>query len=171
MAQNSVSISMTKLRNDAFLANAGYGNMGGNEKDDFKKGDEITNNHTGTKFEVIDQKRDNNGFDMTIFKEVGTDNYVISYRGTEIFSPDDHLNNKKMHFGKINEQGESAKKFTAIHMKEILEKNPNAKFTTTGHSQGGEIVQQMAYEFGLEGTAFNPYGAKEVIENLPKFNI
>ena len=29
MAQNSVSISMTKLRNDAFLADAGYENMGG----------------------------------------------------------------------------------------------------------------------------------------------
>ena len=74
MAQNSVSISMTKLRNDAFLAKAGYENMGSNEKDDFKKGDKITNNHTGTEFEVIDQKRDSNGFDMTIFKEVDTKN-------------------------------------------------------------------------------------------------
>ena len=108
---------------------------------------------------------------MTIFKEVGTDNYVISYRGVELSSPDDRSNALNMHFNKINKQGESAKKFTAMYMKEILEKNPNAKFTTTGHSQGGEIVQQMAYEFGLEGTAFNPYGAKEVIENLPKFNI
>ena len=69
MAQNSVSISMTKLRNDAFLAKAGYKNMGGNEKDKKKKkGETISNNQTGTKFEVIDQKRDNNGFDMTIFK-------------------------------------------------------------------------------------------------------
>ena len=75
MAQNSVSISMTKLRNDAFLAKAGYKNMGGNEKDSKqKKGGIISNNQTGTKFEVIDQKRDNNGFDMTIFKEVGTKN-------------------------------------------------------------------------------------------------
>ena len=145
MTQNSVSISMTKLRNDAFLAEAGYENMGGEK---IKKGKIISNDQTGTKFEVIDQKRDNNGFDMTIFKEVGTDNYVISYRGTEKFSPDDHSNNIKMHFGKINEQAESAKIFTAMYMKEILEKNPNAKFTTTGHSQGGEIVQQMAYEFG-----------------------
>ena len=37
MAQNSVSISMTKLRNDAFLAEAGYKNMGGNEKDGLLK--------------------------------------------------------------------------------------------------------------------------------------
>ena len=51
MAQNSVSISMTKLRNDAFLAKAGYKNMGGNEKDGLlKKGETITNNQTGTKF-------------------------------------------------------------------------------------------------------------------------
>ncbi|MDD6925160.1 MAG: DUF2974 domain-containing protein, partial [Campylobacteraceae bacterium] len=169
MAQNSVSISMTKLRNDAFLAEAGYENMGGKPKD-LKVGGIITNPATNSSFEVIDQKRDNNGFDMTIFKEVGTDNYVISYRGTEIFSPDDHSNNIKMHFGKINEQAESAKIFTAMYMKEILEKNPNAKFTTTGHSQGGEIVQQMAYELGLKGTAFNPYGAKEVIENLADFD-
>ena len=167
MTQNSVSISMTKLRNDAFLAEAGYENMGGEK---IKKGKIISNDQTGTEFEVIDQKRDNNGFDMTIFKEVGTDNYVISYRGTEKFSLDDHSNNIKMHFGKINEQAESAKIFTAMYMKEILEKNPNAKFTTTGHSQGGEIVQQMAYEFGLEGTAFNPYGAKGVIGNLADFD-
>ena len=39
-----------------------------------KKGDKITNNHTGTKFEVIDQKRDSNGFDMTIFKEASAKN-------------------------------------------------------------------------------------------------
>ena len=89
MAQNSVSISMTKLRNDAFLAEAVYENMGDNlpkkvkktnhltgiewevevkDNNIIKKGDIITNNQTGTKFEVIDQKRDNNGFDMTIFK-------------------------------------------------------------------------------------------------------
>ena len=75
MAQNSVSISMTKLRNDAFLAKAGYKNMGGNEKDDLlKKGGIISNNQTGTQYEIIDQKRDNNSFDMTIFKEVGTKN-------------------------------------------------------------------------------------------------
>ena len=37
MTKNSVSISMTKLRNDAFLAKAGYKNMGGNEKDGLLK--------------------------------------------------------------------------------------------------------------------------------------
>ena len=37
MTKNSVSISMTKLRNDSFLAKAGYGNMGGNEKDGLLK--------------------------------------------------------------------------------------------------------------------------------------
>ena len=62
---------MTKLRNDAFLAEAVYKNMGGKK---IKKGKTISNDQTGTKFEVIDQKRDNNGFDMTIFKEVGTKN-------------------------------------------------------------------------------------------------
>ena len=75
MAQNSVSISMTKSRNDAVLAEAVYKNMGGNEKDGLlKKGETITNKQTGSQFDVIDQKRANNGFDMTIFKEVGTKN-------------------------------------------------------------------------------------------------
>ena len=73
MAQNSVSISMTKLRNDAFLAEAGYKNMGGKPKD-LKIGGIITNDATNSSFEVTDQKRDSNGFDMTIFKEVGTKN-------------------------------------------------------------------------------------------------
>ena len=73
MAQNSVSISMTKLSNDVFLAEAGYKNMGGKPKD-LKIGGIITNDATNSSFEVIDQKRDSNGFDMTIFKEVGTKN-------------------------------------------------------------------------------------------------
>ena len=73
MAQNSVSISMTKFCNDAFLAEAGYKNMGGKPKD-LKVGGIITNDATNSSFEVIDQKRDSNGFDMTIFKEVGTKN-------------------------------------------------------------------------------------------------
>lgn len=55
MAQNSVSISMTKLRNDAFLAEAGYKNMGGKPKD-LKVGGIITNDATNSSFEVIDQK-------------------------------------------------------------------------------------------------------------------
>ena len=71
MTKNSVSISMTKLRNDAFLAEAVYENMGGKK---IKKGETISNDQTGTEFEAIDQKRDNNGFDMTIFKEVDTKN-------------------------------------------------------------------------------------------------
>ena len=73
MTKNSVSISMTKLRNDAFLADAVYKNMGGKPKD-LKVGGIITNDATNSSFEVIDQKRDSNGFDMTIFKEVGTKN-------------------------------------------------------------------------------------------------
>ena len=73
MAQNSVSISMTKLRNYAFLDEAGYKIMGG-KPNDLKIGGIITNDATNSSFEVIDQKRDSNGFDMTIFKEVGTKN-------------------------------------------------------------------------------------------------
>ena len=56
MTQNSVSISMTKLCNDAFLAEAGYKNMGGKPKD-LKVGGIITNDATNSSFEVIDQKK------------------------------------------------------------------------------------------------------------------
>lgn len=56
MTQNSVSISMTKLRNDVFLAEAGYKNMGGKPKD-LKVGGIITNDATNSSFEVIDQKK------------------------------------------------------------------------------------------------------------------
>ena len=48
--------------------------MGDNKKDALLKKRIITNNHTRAEFEVINQKRANNGFDMTIFKEVDTDN-------------------------------------------------------------------------------------------------
>ena len=109
MTKNSVSISMTKLRNDAFLAEAGYENMGDNlpkkvkktnhltgiewevevkDNNIIKKGDIITNNQTGTKFEVIDQKRDNNGFAAMLVKNIDNNNannikYAIVYRGTD----------------------------------------------------------------------------------------
>ena len=49
MTKNSVSISMTKLRNDAFLAEAGYENMGGKPKD-LKVGGIITNDATNSSF-------------------------------------------------------------------------------------------------------------------------
>ena len=58
---------MTKLRNDAFLAEAGYENMGGKPKD-LKVGGIITNDATNSSFEVIDQKRDNNGFAAMLVK-------------------------------------------------------------------------------------------------------
>ena len=48
--------------------------MGDNEKDALLKKRIITKNLTRAEFEVINQKRDKNGFDITIFKEISTKN-------------------------------------------------------------------------------------------------
>ena len=70
MTKNSVSISMTKLRNDAFLAEAGYENMGGKPKD-LKVGGIITNDATNSSFEVYNQAgNDSSGFSATVFRNI-----------------------------------------------------------------------------------------------------
>ena len=67
----SNNISLNDVKNGAFLAKQSYETF--NTSVDGVK-DKITNPATNSSFEVIDQKRDSNGFDMTIFKEVGTKN-------------------------------------------------------------------------------------------------
>ena len=51
------NISLNEVKNSAFLANASYGNVGGDKKDDLPNlGGTIPNPATKSSFEVVEQK-------------------------------------------------------------------------------------------------------------------
>ena len=65
------NISLNEVKNSAFLANASYGNVGGDKKDDLPNlGETITNPATNSSFEVIDQTKSANGFSATVFRNI-----------------------------------------------------------------------------------------------------
>ena len=65
------NISLNEVKNSAFLANASYGNVGGDKKDDLPNlGGTITNPATNSSFEVIDQTKSANGFSATVFRNI-----------------------------------------------------------------------------------------------------
>ncbi|MDY4445247.1 alpha/beta fold hydrolase [Campylobacter sp.] len=177
------NISLNEVKNSAFLANASYGNVGGDKKDDLPNlGETITNPATNSSFEVYNQAdNDSSGFSATVFKDTSTGEYVIAFRGTEF--PDefsiskiaefgkDAWNDVKMPFGS-NDQMDSARAYTQKMIKEILEKDPNAKIIVAGHSLGGTIAQQIAYEFDEVQSAVtvNAYGSARLIKNQKNYD-
>ena len=80
------NISLNEVKNSAFLANASYGNVGGDKKDDLPNlGGTITNPATNSSFEVVEQVNDEStGFGGTLFKDPVSGEYTIAFRGTEI---------------------------------------------------------------------------------------
>ena len=72
--------TLNEVKNSAFLANQSY--------ESFPNSREVTNPATNSSFEVIDQKRDNNGFATMLVKNIDNNNtksikYAIVYRGTD----------------------------------------------------------------------------------------
>ena len=80
------NISLNEVKNSAFLANASYGNVGGDKKDDLPNlGGTITNPATNSSFEVVKQVNDDTtGFSGTVFKDPVSGEYTIVFRGTKI---------------------------------------------------------------------------------------
>ena len=65
------NISLNEVKNSAFLANASYGNVGGDKKDDLPNlGGTITNPATNSSFEVIQQIETANDFNATVFRNI-----------------------------------------------------------------------------------------------------
>ena len=65
------NISLNEVKNSAFLANASYGNVGGDKKDDLPNLDgTITNPATNSSFEVVAQTESANGFSTTVFRNI-----------------------------------------------------------------------------------------------------
>ena len=97
------NISLNEVKNSAFLANASYGNVDGDKKDDLPNlGETITNPATNSSFEVVKQKNEYTafekgfGFSATVFKNTETNEYVIAFRGTSISVPRDFIDNAIM---------------------------------------------------------------------------
>ena len=66
------NITLNDVKNSAFLANASYGNVGGDKKDDLPNlGGTITNPATNSSFEIYNQAgNDSSGFSATVFRNI-----------------------------------------------------------------------------------------------------
>ena len=173
MSQNDVKLGAVK--NSAFLANVSYDSTDKMKTRDFAKVENdkitITNPATGDKYEVINQDGSYiTGFDATVFRKSGTNEYVISYTGTD--SVLDVINDIDMPTLAINLQAVSAYNFTKETIEKILKENPNATFSVAGHSLGGTLAQQMAYTFDKIKSAItiNAYGGEEIIKNQANYD-
>ena len=87
------NVTLANVKDFAFLANKAYASEA-EIKNEQQSNKDIGNNYavynpaTNSSFEVIDQKRDNNGFATMLVKNIDNNNannikYVIVYRGTD----------------------------------------------------------------------------------------
>ena len=85
--------TLENIKNLAFLSNESYKTavdtvQKGKEKEQMSFKQPLINPATNSSFEVIDQKRDNNGFAAMLVKNIDNNNannikYAIVYRGTD----------------------------------------------------------------------------------------
>ncbi|WP_157573340.1 DUF2974 domain-containing protein, partial [Novosphingobium sp. AAP83] len=90
------------------------------------------------------------------------DDVIIVYRGTDgIF---DALPNVAIAgLADWDVQFDQAISFADYVMRTERATNPNAQFTVTGHSLGGSLAQVVAAMFELNGAAFDPGGAANIV--------
>lgn len=87
------NLTLENVKDMAFLAKESYKKavdtvQKGKEKEQMSFKQPLTNDATNSSFEVIDQKRDNNGFATMLVKNIDNNNannikYAIVYRGTD----------------------------------------------------------------------------------------
>lgn len=104
-------------------------------------------------------------FQGLLLQEVGTENYVVAFRGTESFT--DGLVDLVI-AGHYNAQYSDAVDFvnSALARNGISENN----LTLTGHSLGGILTQQVGATLGIKGYAYNPLGANALVKYPPTTN-
>ena len=129
--------------------------------ENFQIGAEITaNNQT---YKVIDYANTTNDFQALLLKNE-SGKFVMAFRGTELDSILDWLNDVSIGLANINEQYNDAKEFLEKAMKDYGVTIDN--LTLTGHSLGGILTQQVGATYGIKGYAFNPYGTDRLL-SLP----
>ena len=128
----------------------------------FQIGAEITaNNQT---YKVIDYVSTASDFQALLLKNE-SGKFVMAFRGTELDSILDWLNDVSIGLANINEQYNDAKEFLEKAMKDYGVTIDN--LTLTGHSLGGILTQQVGATYGIKGYAFNPYGTDRLL-SLPQ---
>ena len=104
------------------------------------------------KYKIIDISKDSlTGFYAVLFQNTQTDEFTISFRGTN------DLFDISSWYGEKTPQYYDAVKFVA----DTLERNNinKSNLTFTGHSLGGILTAQLSVEFSVKGYAYNPFGA------------
>lgn len=100
------------------------------------------------------------GFSATTYREVGTNDLVIAFRGTD--DPVDGLIDATMVGTRIDLQAIESEIYTANTLKRAMDREADIgsrqSVTVTGHSLGGGLAQLNAEKFGLHGETFNAYG-------------
>lgn len=144
------NITLNEVKNSAFLAEQSYKSF---EILPNSSKDIITNPATNSSFEVIDQINekskifgvDTSGFSATVFKDTNTNEYVITFRGSN--DAQDFRDNLIMGatntglLGDVtNKQFKEAFAFASEQIARIQARNPDAKISITEHSLGGALA-------------------------------
>ena len=109
-------------------------------------GETITNDTTNSSFQVVEQtNEDGGGFSGTVFKNTETNEYVITFRGSN--DAQDYRDDLIMGatstglLGDVtNKQFSQAFAFASEQIARIQAQNPDAKISITGHSLGGALA-------------------------------
>ena len=99
------------------------------------------------------------GFAARVFRKQGTDEFVISFRGTDDFEKD-LSDNLGFLFTPMLQQARDAEALVQAVINEL----PGADITFTGHSLGGGLAAMMAVRYDKEATVFNPAPYSLVID-------
>ncbi|MFA7403805.1 MAG: YqiA/YcfP family alpha/beta fold hydrolase, partial [Pelobacteraceae bacterium] len=104
----------------------------------------------------------NSGYQGAAFQKNGTNEIVVANRGTEPTKLTDLYADLQMGANKLPDQYNDAQKY----LQQVVDANNGADISITGHSLGGALSQLLGAETGLKTETFNPYGAKDLLEQL-----
>ena len=102
------------------------------------------------------------GYQGAAFKKNGTNVIVVANRGTEPTKLTDLWADIQMGAKKIPSQYQDAKDY----LDNVMTAHQNADISITGHSLGGALSQLLGAETELYTETFNPYGAKDLVDQL-----
>lgn len=130
----------------------------------------------GHQYEVIGYAATPSGFHATAYRQVGTNDIVIAYRGTDLnikhhplTTIQDVATDAIMVADKANAQATDARKFAQAVLDYAKQHDiTRDHVTVTGHSLGGTLAEIAASQCHLHGQTFNAYGAADLGLGIPE---
>lgn len=118
----------------------------------------------GADYEIVEHHTNPlNGYQGTVYRAIGSGEFIVAHRGTEQLARDGALTDGGMVGARFNPQAADAIALTRRTLQraelEGRRTGHTPEVTTTGHSLGGTLAQVSAHHFGLRGETFNAYGA------------